>query len=171
MEDSYYRFTFNAYQMREIRDVPSDRWDGLKLQVSPWRKGGGNVVLAVPSATYLVSHEGMDGWTQKTVAELRKYTKRKIVLRDKESKRPLQDDLANAHCLVSHGSIAAVEAVVLGCPVFVDLDSAASLVGLTDLSQIESPIYPERQPWLNSLAYCQWTEREIIDGTLWRMLQ
>jgi hypothetical protein len=78
--------------------------------------------------------------------------------------------------VTSHGiegriiSIAAVESVVLGTPVFVNPCSATALVGHTDLAKIESPVYRERQPWLNSLAYCQWNEAELVDGTLWRML-
>jgi hypothetical protein len=58
-----------------------------------------------------------------------------------------------------------------GCPVFVDQLSAAALVGQTDFSKIETPVYPERQAWLNSLAYCQFNEKELIDGTLWRMIR
>ena len=43
-------------------------------------------------------------------------------------------------------------------------------MGQTDFSKIESPVYPERQAWLNSLAYCQFNERELVDGTLWKLL-
>lgn len=170
MEKSYYRWTINAYQMRSIRDVPGDRWNALKIHVAPWRKGGRHIVLAVPSPTYLISHEGMDGWIEKTTAEIKQHTDRKIIVRDKECQRPLQVDLDGAHCLVTHGSIAAVESVVLGCPVFVHADSAAALVGQTDLDLIETPVYPDRRPWLYSLAYSQFNEIELTNGALWRML-
>ncbi len=170
MEKSYYRWTLNAYQMREIRDVPKDRWKSLRQPLSPWQKNGTRIVLAVPSPTYLISHEGMENWIEKTVEELKRWTDRPILIRDKECKRPLQNDLISAHCLVTHGSIAAVESVILGCPVFVHPDSAAALVGLTSLSQIETPIYPDRDAWCRSLAYCQWNEIELVDGTLFRML-
>jgi hypothetical protein len=72
---------------------------------------------------------------------------------------------------VAHGSIAAVEAVVMGCPVFVHDISAAALVGKTDFSQIENPVYPDREQWLHSLAYCQFNESELVDGTLWRLIR
>jgi hypothetical protein len=36
---------------------------------------------------------------------------------------------------------------------------------------IEDPVYPERQAWLNSLAYHQFNENELVDGTLWRLIQ
>ena len=84
--------------------------------------------------------------------------------------RKLHEDLKGAHCLVAHGSNAAVEAVIMGSPVFVHPDSAASLVGRVDLSQIEAPIYPDRQPWLNSLAYSQFSETELVNGVLWKLI-
>jgi hypothetical protein len=97
-------------------------------------------------------------------------TDRQLVIRDKESKRPLQADLKGAHALVTHGSIAAVESVICGCPVFVHRDSAAALVGMTDLKDIEKPIYPDRDAWVRSLCYSQFNERELVDGTLWKLL-
>src|SRR5205814_414765 len=105
-----------------------------------------------------------------TLEAIRAVTPRPVVTRDKEDKRSLQEDLEGAHCLVAHGSVAAVEAAILGCPVFVDRTSAAALVGRTDL-EIESPVYPDRTAWLHSLAYCQFNERELVDGTLWRLMQ
>lgn len=175
----YYRWHVNRYQMGSIRDVPDDRWRQLipgnhvdchKLEVLPWRKNGRHVVVATPSRTYSHSHDGADTWTDETLRQLALVTDRQIVIRDKETKRSLQADLEGAHCLVAHGSIAAVEAVICGCPVVVHSDSAASLVGLTDLGKIESPIYPHREPWLRSLAYSQWNETELVDGTLWRQI-
>lgn len=165
----YYRWHLNSFQLQSIRDVPGDRWVALKTPVTPWRKGGRHIVIAQPTPTYIKSH-GIEGWTDATLEALSRVTDRQIVIRGKESKRPLQNDLANAHAMVAHGSIAAVEAAICGCPVFVHQDSAASLVGLTDLSKIETPIYPDRMPWLHSLAYSQFSESELVDGTLWRLL-
>lgn len=177
-DGGYYRWHVSHYQAQCIRDVPDDRFRALIpgnkvdpriLEVTPWRNPGRHIVIAQPTPTYIKSH-GIERWTQETLDALSRVTDRQIVIRDKESKRPLQADLLNAHCLVAHGSIAAVEAVVMGCPVFVHQDSAASLVGLTDLSKIETPIYPERQAWLNSLAYSQFSETELVDGTLWKLV-
>lgn len=165
----YYRWHLNSFQLQAARDVPDDRWKVLKTEVTPWQKAGNHIVVAMPTATYSRFH-ALDNWTEKTIAALKTFTDRKIITRDKEDKRALQEDLKGAHALVAHGSIAAVESVICGCPVFVHPDSAAALVGQTDLSKIEEPVYPDRQPWLNSLAYSQWNEAELTDGTLWRML-
>lgn len=166
----YYRWHVNSYQMSAIRDVPSDRWDALKTDVGPWRRAGNHIVIAAPSRTYARFHL-CESWIADTIDALARVTDRQLVIRDKESKRPLQADLLNAHALVAHGSIAAVEAAVLGTPVFVHPDSAAALVGLTDLKQIERPITPDRTKWLRSLAYCQFNEAELINGALWTFLR
>lgn len=176
----YYRWHINRYQMNVIRDVPDDRWkqlipgnavDPRKVEVLPWQKSGRHVVVALPSQTYSRSHDDAGTWADETLRKLALLTTRQIVVRDKETKRPLQADLDGAHCLVTHGSMTAVEAVICGCPVIVHSDSAAALLGLTDLSKIETPVYPDRQPWLNSLAYSQYSESELVDGTLWRLIE
>lgn len=166
----FYRWHVGSFQMQCIRDVPGDRWQALKIEVKSWAKGGRHIVVAQPPMTYATFH-GISDWTHQTVAKLAKLTDRQMVIRDKETKRPLAEDLKDAHCLVTHGSIAAVEAVVMGCPVFVHPDSAAALVGQTRLTDIEYPIYSDREPWLHSLAYCQFNEAELVDGTLWRLME
>jgi hypothetical protein len=165
----YYRWEIDAFQMKAIRDVPNDRWKRLGIELRPWQRGGRHIIVAMPTQPYSALH-GTERWTDETVEALNKLTDRPIIIRSKESKRPLWDDLKGAHCLVTHGSNAANEAVIMGCPVFVDRSCAASLVGSTDIAKIETPIYPDRQPWLNSLGYSQFTEDELIDGTMWRLI-
>jgi hypothetical protein len=174
----FYRWHLNRPQMGEIFDVPDDRWKFLRLdercevgnQVKPWNKNGRHIVVTdtLPDYWNLFSDPQ---WTTRTVARLKELTDRPIIVRDKESKVPLYDDLKHAHALVAHGSIAAVESVVMGCPVFVEPISAAALVGQTDLRQIDHPVFPDRTRWLRSLAYCQFTEQELVDGTLWRLIR
>jgi hypothetical protein len=169
----YYRWHVGAFQARKIRDVPDDRWRKLRAShvVRPWQKDGKHIVIAAPTRTYGKFH-GTRDWIANTIDALARVTDRQLVIRDKEQykRRPIQRDLEGAHCLVTHGSNAAVESVILGCPVFVDSSSAAAMMGQTDLSKIESPVYPDREKWLHSLAYDQFTEAELCNGTLWRLL-
>jgi hypothetical protein len=168
-DGGFYRWHVGSYQLPKIRDVPGDRWAALQVETKPWKKGGRHIVIAAPTRTYSKFH-GTRDWIADTIDALARVTDRQLVIRDKESKRSLQSDLEGAHCLVTHGSIAAVESVILGCPVFVHPDSAAALVGRTDLSLVEKPAYPDRERWLWSLAYSQFSEPELTDGTLWRLL-
>lgn len=171
-DGGYYRWHVGSYQLQAFRAVDHHRWASLATPVWPWARGGRHIVVAEPSATYQRFH-GIDGWTERTLAQLRQLTDRPILLRDKEMQRfgrKLHEDLRGAHCLVTHGSNAAVEAVIMGCPVVVHPDSAAALVGRTDLQDIDAPLYPDREPWLRALAYSQFNETELIDGTLWRLI-
>lgn len=165
----YYRWHIGRFQLGAIRGLPADRWDALQTAVRPWRKDGRHIVVACPTPTYERFHR-IEGWTDRTLRVLARSTDRQIVVRDKESKRPLQFDLDGALCLVAHGSNTAVEAAILGCPVVVDPSSAAALVGATKLEAVSNPPTPDRTAWLHSLAYSQFTEAELIDGTLWRLL-
>ena len=168
-EGGFYRWHLNCFQMRTIRNVNGDRWRELKQPLSLWAVNpGGHIMLAAGSPTYEKFHR-IEGWAETTAAELRKYTDREIRVSDKETLQPLSERIKGAHALVSHGSNAAVEAAIMGCPVFVYPGSAAALIGKTDLSEIETPVYPEREQWVRSLAYSQFNEKELIDGTLWRL--
>lgn len=170
-DGGYYRWHLNSFQLRTVRHLPDDRWRSMRTDVLPWQRSGKHIVIAAPTRTYAKFHR-CESWIADTIDALARVTDRQLVIRDKEQyrRRPIQKDIAGAHCLVTHGSIAAVESVILGCPVFVHPDSAAALVGRTNLSDIEKPVYPDRQPWLNALAYSQFNERELIDSTLWRLI-
>jgi hypothetical protein len=73
--------------------------------------------------------------------------------------------LHTAHALVTYNSNAAVDAVLEGVPVFTTELSAAAPVGLTDLAQIEHPVRPDRRAWCHHLAYGQFSQAELKDGT------
>lgn len=173
-DGGYYRWHINKFQMTEIRDVSDDRWRALKIEkeVRPWKKGGRRIIIADTLPDYWNVRGLPVDWSQQMAAYLKTRTDRPIYIRPKDPRVPvpLQNDLLDAHCLVAHGSIAAVESVVMGCPVFVDQESAAALVGRVGFDDIENPVYPERHQWLCSLSYHQWNEKELCDGTLFKML-
>lgn len=166
----FYRWHLNGYQMQRINKYAADRWNVLDVPLSPWAvHPKGHIVVALSSQTYEAFHE-IKGWGDRTIRALSRLTDRQLVIRDKETKRPLQADLAGAYCMVAHGSIAAVESIFCGCPVVVDKSSAAALVGVVGLERLEHVRYPDRGPWVNALAYSQFNETELVDGTLWQWI-
>lgn len=165
----HYRWHLNSFQLQKLHNVPDDRWRALQQELRPWQKGGKHIVVAMPTKTYREFHR-IQGWTDTTIEKLALLTKRKIEIREKQTQLPLQESLQGAHCLVTHGSNSAVEAVILGYPVIVDPCSAAAVVGRTKLDDIENLIYPDRQPWLNNLAYSCFTEPEMEAGKMWSMI-
>ena len=79
----------------------------------------------------------------------------------------------DVHCLVTYNSIAAVEALILGKPVFVMGPNAAEPMANTDLSKINNPMMPTPEKVIQlccNLAYGQFTPSEMVDGTAWRIL-
>ena len=80
-----------------------------------------------------------------------------------------QEAITNCHAVVTHNSTASVDSCVRGIPTFVTSDLALCWpVANTDLNNIETPRYPDRQQWLNDLGYKLWSEKEIRDGTVFK---
>ena len=166
----YFRWQLNAYQMTGlVPNAPQERVQRLRLRVEHWHQSDSRrVVVAAPSDHYQKFHR-IEGWTEKTVQAVRDMGFVPHV-RLKRSPAPLQRDIVNARCLVTHGSVAAIEAAVLGCAVVVDPCSAAAPVGHTNIEGIREPIYPDRTEWLRSIAASQFTAEEVANGTIWRFI-
>lgn len=167
--DGHYRVTLNGNQQSWVIDRSDDRWKRLGVELKPWRKGQ-NIVVC-PSSDHFNKCFGLENWEAETVALLKQHTDRPIVVRRKDGQGSFAEAMADAHAVVTSMSLAAVEAVTMGVPVFVGAGSAAAPVGLTDYSKIESPLYPEREPWARSLAYGQFTRDEMKEGLAWSVLK
>jgi hypothetical protein len=168
-----YRVTRNGYEAGPVRECPSDRIRAHDVVLAPWQRGGRNVLVCPPTDYFMAAH-GCGDWLEKTLEVLQRHTDRPIVVRHKprpgETVEPLAEALSKAHALVTHSSNGAIEAVMAGVPVFVSPSSAAAPMGLTDLSLIETPVYPDRHKWLAHLAYCQFSFEEMRSGAAWRIL-
>jgi hypothetical protein len=168
-----YRITRNRYEAGPIRKCPPDRIGALDIEVKPWRESGHEIIVCPPTEYFMAAHDCAD-WLETTLETLTEVTERPIVLREKpkpgEAAVPLKTALKTAHALVTHSSNVAIEAACLGTPVFVNPASAAAPVGETDLSKIETPSCPDRDPWLAHLAYNQFSLDEIRSGEAWRLL-
>ena len=168
-----YRITRNRYEAGPLRKCPSDRLAKLGVSIKPWRKSGREIIVCPPTEYFAQAHRCAD-WLDMTLESLRRFTDRPITIREKpqpgETAVPLRTALKSAHALVTHSSNVAIEAACLGTPVFVNEASAAAPIGQTDLSNIETPLYADREPWLQHLAYNQFSLDEIGEGEAWRLL-
>ena len=162
-----YRICVNSYESNTMKICPSKRSELLNVSLKPWNTQGTKIIVCPPTEYFAEAHS-VHGWLHNTVNELKLHTDRKIVVRNKpkpgEKALPLVEQLKQAHALVTHSSNVAIEAACLGTPVFVSATSASSPIGLTDLSMIETPIYPNRSMWINNLAYCQFDLSEVKSG-------
>lgn len=165
-----FRVHVNSFQLEKIADRRPGRFETTGLNLSNWRKGGDEIIVAMQSEHYKKYHALRD-WEKQALLTLGRHTRRPIRLRYKTRNPSLLEDLANAHALVTHGSIAAVEAAILGVPVFVSEWSAARFVGSTDLTKIDTPVYPPRLDWARALANSQFHFVEIARGAFWERLE
>jgi hypothetical protein len=85
----------------------------------------------------------------------------------------LEQDLANAYCVVTFNSLSAVEAVTRGIPVYaLDYGSMVWPIAHKDFSQIENLKYSiDLQDWKNKIAYTMWNKQEVKSGDMWAHLK
>lgn len=179
----YWRIIKNALHMTPSRKCyDDDRWKAHNIDLYDWNDKGEHILVCPSSITMTRYYYNYDDsiWVDSVISELKKHTDRPIRVRNKPRGKgtsgpsvalvPFADDLKDAHAVVTSVSMAAVEAAVLGIPGFCHPSNAASMVNLTNLSQIEKPIYPNRKKWLNNLCYNQFTPEEMQDGLAYKIL-
>lgn len=169
----YFRITRNALQHDGRGEATPDRFKVFMRPVQPWRKAGSYILICPNSAVYFKLHGlNVDEWLIDVRTQLAQHTDREIRIRWKTTADPINDDLHNAWAVVVFSSACALDALIAGVPCFTLAPFAASVrMGISDLSQIETPYYPDdREPFLWNLADNQWTIREIFSGEAWRSL-
>lgn len=190
----FHRIVKNDLQKHWLEKFPNDRWKQLckmdrRLQWQGWKTKGKKILVIVPNRKSCIFYgydlepysltDGKRPWLENTIAMIKKHTDMEIVIREKGSRSDrhsysIFDALdEGVFATVAFNSIAALESVVYGVPAFVTVPCAATPLASTDLSMIERPFYPDEklvQQHCSSLAYGQFTEEEIADGTAWRLL-
>ena len=168
--DKVYRITKNDYSLTyidELNDKDFERIEKYKkhIEIKPWKKEGRYILVLAPSH-HIEKYFNMPDWAENTVSYLKQFTKRDIVVRTKDTKESLEKQLEEAFVCVSLQSTGCIDAILNGVPSFCDGMSCGQPVSKLDISEIESPIYPDnREKWIYSLLANQFTLKEIEDGT------
>jgi hypothetical protein len=181
------------------KDIDPNRWIqiskdlGIKLQ--PWRIQGNHILICLQRNGGW-SMRGLDviQWMNSTILEIRKYSKRPIVVRahpgDKKiggylkvnhkavslsNNIDLRTDLQNAWATVVYNSSPSVASIIEGVPAFLTDPhpqySQSLAVANTDISKIEEPLMPDRQAWLERLSMCHWKFDELKSGEAWKFFR
>lgn len=177
----WHRVVLNDLQHNHVVSRPRDRLARLGIELKP-RRSGSKILIAAPDEKPCKFYGiDLDQWIANTITEIKQHTDRPIEVRlrnpDRQARNqdPLPVALADAHALVTFNSIAATEAIIAGVPAFVLAPcNAARPVANCDLASIEDPYWPDtdtRQSWLNHLAYAQFHNSELADGTAERILK
>lgn len=155
--------------------------------ISPYRVRDHILVAGLsPKGAWAEKIEPVGSWEANAIAQIRKYTDRPIIYRPKPtwvgapkiqgtifspSEESSTMAIAKSMSVVTYHSNVGVDGLVDGTAVF-STKGVASVMGTSDLSLIESPIYPDnREQFLNDVAYCQWSIEEMGNGTCWRHLK
>lgn len=186
----YYRVVKNNIQHTKIQEnMPSDRYVAL-CQFAPYMNyygkkatQSGPILLVTPSEKPCQFYNiDKNTWLKETTEELRKYTDRPIIVREK-GLRPdrIKDNSVAAQCardqiyaVVTYQSMAALEAMHYGIPAFTTALSCVDSVANRNLSDIENPNYPAEDKFLNLLhylSYCQYSLDEINRGVALKMIE
>jgi hypothetical protein len=182
---NYHRIVKNDLQYSgDIIPRSDDRFKQLGIPIKPMKKRGTKILIAAPDEKPMKFYGlDRDQWMKETVETIKKYTDRPIVIRDRAKSRldrvvnntlkeALDDDI---YCLVTFNSNSATESVMHGIPAFTLAPShAASPVTSNDLSQIESPYYPDKDKvyaWACHLAYLQYHTNELKNGSAKQLLE
>ena len=182
----WHRIVKNDLQHIIPKDLPNDRWEQLikqdpRLGWQGWKSHNQKILLVLPNPKACRYYDiDCDQWIAETTEKIKTYSNLPIEVRVKgaRSERNHGYSIYNAfdtgvYATVSFNSIASLESVLYGIPAFVSVPCAASPLASTDLSQLKNPYKPEIDLIIKqcrTLAYGQFREEEILNGTAWKIL-
>jgi hypothetical protein len=174
------------------QDNDRSRADHLGLVCKPWRSNGDVILICGQHDKSLQWQDmpSMSNWFMQNYREIRKHTDRPIVFRPHPRCRLPHIELGLKHvyrqeprhvtntyddfdmqfdniwATISHSSNPGIHSIISGVPSFVSNSSLAYDVAndIDFLHDIESPVMPDRQQWLNDYAHTEWTVEEIAQG-------
>ena len=168
------------------------RADSLGLVCKPWRSDGDFILICGQHdrSWQWRNMPPMSNWVMQTIEEIQKHTDRPILFRphprcplphiehefknvrrqDPQHIRGSYDDFdmsfRNVHATISYSSNPGIHSVLEGVPAFVGPASLAydAANDIDFLHDIENPLKPDRQQWLNDYAWTEFTVEEISQG-------
>ena len=166
------------------------------IALKDWRQNGKHILVCLQrNGGWSMGTYDIVDWAAETIAKIQQATDRPIVLRphpgDKSARQhigdvsqmrnvkisepgsTLLDDLKDCWAVVNHNSSPTVGSVIEGYPIFVTdpEKSQAAQVANTDFRLIENPAMPDRQAWLERIAMCHWSQKEIMSGEAWHHIR
>jgi hypothetical protein len=166
-----------------------NRAQQLGLQLLPWRQLGKYIVICTQRSDSEQWHgmPKLESWVDSTITTIKTHTDRPIIIRSHPRFRlkkqwadvglqlpkhivgthdsfDFESSITDAWAVFNWNSNPGVQAVINGVPAFVGPNSLAAPVANLDWSLIENPLRPDREQWLNNLAWTEWTIEEIQQG-------
>jgi hypothetical protein len=167
-ERGNFRLLYNTIHQTKELDYPSDRRELFKVKLKDWRETGKRIVFIPAPPNPLWFHKDLK-WNENYLQQLRQSTDREIFVKSAKTKG-LGDSINKCYALVSHSSVAAVEAACEGVPIICTDTCPAYPIG-NDITQINDLQTPNRDKWVNTLTYSQFTLNELKSGTAWQIIK
>jgi len=181
------------------KDIDPARWNkisqSLGISLKPWKTSGEHILLCLQrNGGWSMGGLDVITWMNQTILKIKQYSSRPIIVRshpgDKKIKNVLKinhknvrlstnvnltDDLQSAWATVVYNSSPSVASTIEGVPVFltdpIPQQSQSFTVANYDLSQLESPVYKDRQQWVERLSMCHWNFEELRSGEAWNFFR
>jgi hypothetical protein len=169
-----------------LHNLDTNRPEILGVNLRPIQDKRRDEILIAAQHQHSLQWEGMPlmkQWCENTIAEIKKRTTRKIIVRP-HPRSPFSlnipditiergrkvfntyddfDIFYNYHCVINHNSGPAVQAAINGVPVLCDSSSLAGEMSIK-WENLENPVLPDRQEWFLKLCHTEWTVDEIRQG-------
>ena len=173
----WHRLVRNHLHTSKLLDVPVDRLNIFPNFPKPWRQDGHIIMIIEPGEfAAKIFRINISEWKQNVEKELREYTDKKIIFREKAPKKrrlSLVSELNHDdyYAVISINSNAATEAIWQGVPVITLDKHITNPVSKSKLSDINSLYRGKLAEWLVSLSYSQFTYEELVNGTAARIVK
>jgi hypothetical protein len=204
-EHEWHRYSLNSVYPNDgiyfFNTIDQSKWRTYSAWhnaiLKPWRGAGSHILILCqrPKGWNMFGND-QDQWLDKTIAKIRKYTQRSIIVRmhpgdgtrfkqiEKIQKRygtaisisekeNIKDELVDCWCAVGYNSTPNVVSAIEGIPVYLEdpKHSWAADIAFTDLSLIENPPMPDRDEWIHKIANIHWSNEEVRTGKLWAAIK
>lgn len=190
-QNEWMRITADAFNCNKITDTDSKKFNKIfdrSFQLKPWRRDGQKILVLPPTdpVNYVF---GSKNWTDTVLDKIKNFTTREVVVRGKPgevllndngvevgrtpndpTQRPLEQDLAEAHCVIAYHSSVAIKAAIEGIPVICSEQCAAYPIS-NNIADVEKPKEFDRMPWLFNLCNHQFDTQELLSGKAFRYLE
>lgn len=173
----WHRLVRNHLHYSRNFSAPVDRLGMFKTFPQPWRTGGEKILVIEPGLfAASIFHVDIKQWKYNVEKELRNYTDKKIVFREKAPKKtrsPLYEHLCKGdyYCVININSNAATEAIWAGVPVITLDRHITNPVARNKLSDINNLYRGSLAEWMTMLSYSQFTFEELMNGSALKIIR
>lgn len=173
-----------------------ENWNNIRrdynMDLKPWRTTGNHILICLQRPMgWSMRGINLMAWVEETIAKIRQYSDRPIVLRwhpgdwknfptgadlskfgltISPQERHITEDLKHCWALVCHNSTPSAVATIEGIPAFItdhpNYCQAGEMVN-TDFSQLENSYMHNRETWIRKLAQCHWSFEDLRSGRCW----